>query len=318
MKTRDEYIYELQAKFKSLDRRLWENKTNWSLVEKWFKQFGEHADVELDEQVQMLFLASHFMYFGDREVRALLKALFRDLFQYRVVEQIRRGHGDTLDRSLIEALFQKVLSKTRFVGIGGPSESGSFLLYPFRQENGLSTDHFTDSRNVISRHGWKGFFRRKVVNLDVEFYVFIDDLCGSGSQADLYSRKVLRHLKRLNPRAKAYYFPLVATDTGLQEVRKLGRFDQVAAVIELDESFKCFAETSRIYKNEPSPFDRTKAKAISREYGRRLWRDHPLGWNESQLLLGFHHNTPDNTLPIMWFGEDASRWTPLFKRFHKK
>ena len=28
-----------------------------------------------------------------------------------------------------------------------------------------------------------------------------------------------------------------------------------------------------------------------------------LGFEDSQLLIGFHHNTPDNTLPIIWFDE---------------
>jgi hypothetical protein len=318
MKTRDEYIYELQGKFKSLDRRLWERKTNWSLVEKWYTQFRTHVNVEDDEQIQMLFLASHFMYFGQSEVRALLKSLFRDLYQYKIIENIRRRNNDTVDRSVIAAEYEKALSRTRFVGIGGPSESGPFLLYPFRQENNLSVSHFTESQRILARYGWKGLFQPKLVDPDIDHYVFIDDLCGSGTQAEQYSKKILRHLKRLKPAAKVYYFPLVATEFGLSEVRKLKRFDEVAAVLELDESFKCFSPSSRIYKNEQEPFDLAKAKAISNEYGRRLWTKNPLGYKDGQLLLGFNHNTPDNTLPIMWFGEPGSGWTPLFKRSHKK
>lgn len=30
-----------------------------------------------------------------------------------------------------------------------------------------------------------------------------------------------------------------------------------------------------------------------------------------------HHNTPDNTLPIIWFDEDKSMWTPIFRRYNK-
>ena len=318
MKNRDEYIYELQAKFKSLDRQLWENKVNLPLVEKWYMQFRSHPNVEDDEQIQMLFLASHFMYFGQREVRALLKSLFRDLYQYKIIENIRRDNRDTIDRAVITPLFDRALSKTRFIGIGSPSESGSFLLYPFRQVNNLSVNHFVASQHILSRHGWKGLFRKKVSDETIDHYVFIDDLCGSGTQVEQYSRTILRPLQRLNPAARVYYFPLVATDQGLSAVRKLSRFDEVATVIELDESFKCFSDLSRIYKNKQAPFDRSRAKLISHEYGRRLWGAHPLGWKDGQLLLGFNHNTPDNTLPIMWFGEPGSGWTPLFKRSHKR
>ena len=318
MKTRDQYIYDLQAKFKSLNTQLWENKVNWSLVEKWYTQFRSHAEVEQDEQLQILFLASHFMYFGQKEVRALLRALFRDLYQYRIIERIRRKHYDTLDRKIIAEGYRQALASTRFIGLGGPSESGSFLLYPFRQENNLSIAHFADSRSLLSRHGWKGLFRRKLVDETVAHYVFIDDLCGSGTQAEQYSKRLLRHLKRLNRTATIYYFPLVATERGLSEVRKLKQFDDVATVVELDESFKCFSDQSRIYKNEPAPFDRSKAKSIAQEYGRRLWPGNALGWKDGQLLLGFNHNTPDNSLPIIWYGEPGSAWTPLFKRSHKK
>ena len=53
-------------------------------------------------------------------------------------------------------------------------------------------------------------------------------------------------------------------------------------------------------------------------YGPLLRPEYPGGWGNNQLLLGFQHNTPDNTLPIMWAEGDASRpWTPAFKRYAK-
>ena len=157
MKTRNEYIYELQAKFKTLNSRLWENRVEWTLVEQWLAQFDVSADPASDEQLQMLFLASHFMYFGERELRALLKSLYRDLYQYRIVEGIRQSKDDTLDRAIIQREFDTALSRTQFIGMGHPSESGALLLYPFRQENGLTVAHFGDTKDVLSRHGWKGF-----------------------------------------------------------------------------------------------------------------------------------------------------------------
>jgi hypothetical protein len=42
-----------------------------------------------------------------------------------------------------------------------------------------------------------------------------------------------------------------------------------------------------------------------------------LGFGDCQLLLSMHHNTPDNTLPIIWFDEDEALWTPIFKRYNK-
>ena len=42
-----------------------------------------------------------------------------------------------------------------------------------------------------------------------------------------------------------------------------------------------------------------------------------LGFGNNQLLISMHHNTPDNTLPIIWFDEDKSMWTPIFRRYNK-
>src|SRR5262249_1302273 len=122
MVTRAEIIEDIQAKMKALNETLWENKAKWPLVEKWLQQFETKPDLAQDEQIQMLFLASHFMYFGMREIRALLRSLFRDIFQYKVIEEIRRRNNDTLDRGLIAQRFTEALAATRFLGVGNPSE----------------------------------------------------------------------------------------------------------------------------------------------------------------------------------------------------
>ena len=67
---------------------------------------------------------------------------------------------------------------------------------------------------------------------------------------------------------------------------------------------------------------RTKDAATLRKvamiYGELLRPGFPGGWDNNQLLLGFQHNTPDNTLPIMWAEGDANcPWTPAFKRYAK-
>jgi hypothetical protein len=147
--TRTALIDELQVKLKALDETLWERRAQWPHVEKWMGQFKKDANPENDEQLQMLFLASHFMYFGVLQVRALLRSLFRDLYQYKAVAQIRRSNGDTRDRDFIDREFRKVLSETRFLGVGNPSESGSHLLYYFRQESHLGKQYFINSHEDI-------------------------------------------------------------------------------------------------------------------------------------------------------------------------
>jgi hypothetical protein len=314
-----ELVEDLRAKFKALQEAIWEGRAQWPQVQKWMGQFRESTDLQADEQVQMLFLASHFMYFGMPQIRALLRSLFRDLYQYKIIEHVRRSNSDTRDRQFIDDQFRQRLMATRFLGVGNPSESGSHLLYYFRQENRLGKQYFINSHEIFSRVGQRGSIKSTIRDSSIAQYVFIDDLCGSGTQATAYTRDLVQPLKDVNPDIRISYYTLFATTFGLSEVRKLKSFDEVAAVVELDESFKCFSPNSRIYKNQQFPFSKDKAEATARQYGATLVPTNPLGWRDGQLLIGFCHNTPDNTLPIVWFDEPGGTpWTPLFRRYPKQ
>ena len=167
-------------------------------------------------------------------------------------------------------------------------------------------------------------FKRYASNTDlavrdpsIRRYVFIDDLCGSGEQAQDYSGGIVSQLKRMVPDVKVSYFVLFATDAGIDKVRSSAEFDSVECVFSLDDSFKAFASDSRYFESCPTGIKRDKALKIFRHYGSKLWKDYPLGYKDGQLLLGFWHNTPDNTLPAIWYNETPGQWTPIFERFHK-
>ena len=40
-----------------------------------------------------------------------------------------------------------------------------------------------------------------------------------------------------------------------------------------------------------------------------------LGYNDSEMLIAFEYNTPNNCLPIIWV--ESNDWIPLFKRNDK-
>lgn len=75
---------------------------------------------------------------------------------------------------------------------------------------------------------------------------------------------------------------------------------------------------ARILLDAPPHIDAATLEKVAMSYGELLWPGFPGGWGNNQLLLGFQHNTPDNTLPIMWAeGNAIRRWTPAFKRYAK-
>ena len=324
----------LLAKIKHLNDSIWDRRVKEPQIKAWLSNFGNSANGNLDERTHGLYLLSQFVYFGTRQMRELMRVLFRDLYRYPIVEEIRRSNGDTTDLSLIEYRFNEVLKTTRFIGIGNPSESGYHLLYYFRQENGLPKTRFIHTHEVFKRSQhtkWQVIksllFKKsdryggtlKLRDAEVTRYVFIDDFCGSGHQGQSYSRETVEDIKALNPDIHISYFVLCGTSSGMDVIRTNTAFDDVKCVFELDNSFRCFFSASRYFPSPwPKEITRQFAEQTCRKYGAVLEPTIPLGYGDCQLLLAFQHNTPDNTLPIFWSeGSQSKAWTPIFKRYSK-
>jgi hypothetical protein len=310
-----DYLYE---KLKILSESVWDRSHSLVHINNWASQFSEAQDVIDDEKIQALYLLTNFTYFGQKEIRALLVSLYRDLFRAPIIRSSRKKLKGITDFAVLSAEFDRTLAHTRFLGVGNPSESGAHLLYYFRQENALPKTAFINSHEIFKRSTQVGTQTLAVRDDKIEHYVFIDDLCGSGTQAEQYSRDLVEPLKQLNPQAKVHYLVLFGTLGGLQSIRDLKRYDVVDCVFEIDDSFKCLEAGSRIFSPDEPNFDRQKTLAMCQKFGKRLWPAHPLGYKNGQLLMGFSHNTPDNTLPIFWAEETAPvPWIPMFKRYHK-
>lgn len=327
---KEEYIEKLFDRIKVLNETLWEGRVRKSNINQWLENFETN-----EEKLHALHLLSEFVYYGSVQMRHLLKSLYRDLYKYPLIENIRRANSDSLDASIIELEFKKVELKTKFFGVGNPSESGAHMLYFFRQENKLSKKLFINSDEIFIRTG----VPLQLKDPDIEYYVFIDDFCGTGSQVttEVTLKDNISNIKKLNSNAKIFYLMLFGTSKGISNVRKSGMFDHVDAVIEIDKTFRCFDTDSRYFDSKNTFVDKAQSKLMALKYGTPLIKDvieketpltgaeldaaasrNALGFRDCQLLLGFHHNTPDNTLPIIWYDETGLPWTPIFKRYNKK
>ena len=306
----------LMAKIKTLNETLWERRATEPVIESWLENFSGTTADRAKEQLHALFLLSNFMYIGSRQIRELLKALYRDLYRYPIVSAIRRANKDTLDSSLIDTAYRTELLASRFFGVGNPSESGCHLLYYFRQENGLPKDLFMHSHQIFLR---SGSGTRVLRDPHITRYVFIDDFCGSGKQGTAYSKDIVEDIKSLAPKAMVAYYVLFATTDGISKVKTQTKFDDAQAIFELDPSFKCFSADSRFFRSTLADIDKSFCMQMCRAYGNTLVpTPHALGYDDSELLIGFHHNTPDNTLPIIWYDEpDMTAWRPIFRRYPK-
>jgi hypothetical protein len=87
---------ELRTKIKNLSETIWEGKAREPQLNAWLDNFATSANGSKDEcTLHALYLLSQFMYFGNRQMRELMRVLFRDLYRYPIVEQIRKAYNDT-------------------------------------------------------------------------------------------------------------------------------------------------------------------------------------------------------------------------------
>lgn len=333
---------DIYKRIEVLNFTLWENRAFKTHIEAWLRNFKNETD-----QSYALYMLSRMMYFSADNIRNLLRTLYRDKIRYPLIRDIRKRNGNTLDPEVLEPEFFEELKNTRFLGVGNPSESGVHLLYYFRQENNIPKDLFVNTDDlVIYEQNEDGEVHAKLRDKfkNVKRFVFIDDLCGSGQQAtsnDSNVRRCVTNLRSFLPSSNISYLMLFGLKDGVEYVRNfidptigIPLYDHVDAVIELDESYMCFSEKSRFFTNIDN-YDKIVAKDIAYKYGYPLSfhlavkqglvspylecvaKHRALEFGNNQLLISMHHNTPDNTLPIIWFDEDKSMWTPIFRRYNK-
>jgi hypothetical protein len=296
----------------------WERRIDQPAVERWLENFDGRSGLAPEvERLHALYLLSQFLYFGVREIRVLLHALYRDLFLIPLIQEIRKKNGNTRDPLIIEHELEITMRQTRFMGVGNPSESGVHLLYYFRQENGLRKQNFMDTAQIFSGSGGD----RRVTDRSIERYIFLDDVCGSGETACTYSTNILEELKAAKPEVQIAYHCIFATEAGLRKVREHTVFgEQARAIFELDTSYRCLAPESRYFKIRPAPIKEADLIKVALSYGQLLAPGHAGGYNDGQLLLGFSHNIPDNALPIIWRDPTNGSpipWTAALRRYMK-
>ena len=308
--TRGEVREHLDRKLKRLSEELWEGRCRYPDIEQWLSNFrGDHANDVDTERLHAMHLLASFTYFGERELRALVRSMYRDYFSYPIIQRIRTRLNRTKDTEQVQRVHDEEVRATRFLPLGSSAESSAHILYWFRQENEIAPGLF----DLGAPSG-----KAKDGPLPATRIVFIDDLCGSGSQAVRYGKRgVATAREMVGQSCECICLFLFATEVGIAKVYAAGVFDSVQAVSILDASYRTYDVKSRIFRRPPPYISRETSRLVAEGYGMEIYPGGPLGWDDGQLLIGFHHNTPNNTLPILWWRSDDHNWKPAFPRHGK-
>ena len=267
---------------------IWRHNFKRPKIEKWLNNFtGEVYDKRYEQRIA-LWILLNYVYYNETEVRHLCKTLFKKFVHSQLIKEKENLGGD------IQTTLFNLLNNVRFSYLGQPSESGAYMLYYFRQENNLSIDYFPKKNEALSKN--------------VDTIIFIDDVTLSGSQADKYidrDNSVYENIQNY------MLLTLISTDKAIERIKESDM--NVISCIQLNDSNKCFSSDSLIFNNMEEHID--KGKKIMKEYGKRLWPRHPLGYKKGEYAFGFFYNTPDNTLPVFWSHNNG--WNPIMTRHIK-
>ncbi len=226
-------------------------------------------------------------------------------YAIKIIENIQY-FDDNRIRSIVSKLSGKISSilgdeieKSLFFPLGTSSaSSGAMFLYQYRKELKLSEANF-------KQDSFENYLNSNVS------IVFFDDIIGSGNQATKFFNNYLN-----NKIVKCYYFSLFGLEKGISYIEKNAKFKMVIVGEEITDEEMAFTDNSEVFNKE----EKEIIKPICEKYGKLLYKDYPLGYDDTQALIVFPHNTPNNTLPIIWASNDneasivEKQWSPLWNR----
>lgn len=289
-------------------------------VDRWLANFkGESADIEIERRNAIHLLAQH-IFIGKREIDECLRVLFEERIAYQFVQ--RHKNSLTTPEAVNDALHRYLCTTTRFVGMGNPAESGTSLLYRFRQVNRLPLKVFSTPCDAVEITVDKADPEKIAIVLDppeLEHLIFLDDFCGSGTQASRRVKKLVAALRSHHKSIRVSYFVLFSTQAGLETLESSGLFDEVRPVIVFDNDYKVFCNGSHYYRSGSNDVNQPVAERMMAHYGKKLVEvpGDSLGFGDCQLLMSFEHNTPNNTLPVIWAENPETPWYAIFPRIDK-
>jgi len=243
----------------------------------------------------------------EKWLRRFLLSEFEDAFL--ILERIQYHDSHTVDGYMeglsreLNKIFDNDLSEILFYPLGeSPASSGGNLLYSFRKYLGLPESSFP-------------YVPFEDIDLsEKKAIIFFDDIIGSGNQAVRFAQE---HLK--DKKIDKYYVALMAFEKGLEKVRNNGCFEKVIVHEIISEELRAFSPESHVF---PDTNTRERIKILCEKYGALLYPKHPLGYDDSQALIVFPHNTPNNTLPIIWASDKNEKesgyvWYPVWERIKR-
>jgi hypothetical protein len=277
---------------------VWNKFSNPSEIFRWLGNF------EQDELLFALKLADNILYYNNNQIDYLFNLILNK--QVKLCFLAEMPEGKELTDSYI--WFQDYLkNKCVFIGYGKAGKSGPHMVYPFRNSQGIRGLSYLDLSELLHNP------MESLKNLEVVF--LIDDFIGSGDQAvtnwnSVSGSNSLQSISKEYSHIKFIYLVLAGFNEGKNKIESKTPM-KVIIGDELDETCMCFSDNSIIFEDH---MERANIRHVMAKRGKELSPRWPLGYNNMQSVVAFHHNTPNASLPVIWMKNVIKNWHPLFER----
>lgn len=258
-------------------------------VRAWLEQFSNNYESRL-----MFTLLENLKFYGTNEVRSKFQDLHERIKKGR---ELFRKHGEQKEREILVSAYGDI-------GKSGPS---------YARDYGQANQIYHKNITSIDR------IHKKIEDDDrIKLVIFVDDIIATGKTAKEAILNINSEYGQLlkERNIKVGIVTICAVQESVDKLNDLEKnvdfeYEFLSADV-LNERDKCFSEESEFFSNNN---EKQKAKEIALQYGRKLEKKQPLGYGDSELLVTFPDNCPNNTLPIFYKELKTNpKWRPLFKR----
>lgn len=272
---------------------------------KWLNNFLNKNEIYL-----ALILADKIQYYNIDEVRYLWRLILTNRVKRYLFDDIFGDGYSGTPEDINNKFFEFIKNKCIFIGFGAIYKSGPHMIYLFQQ---AVSDLI--KKDDIYFMEYSNFLSTEIDLSNKRVIFFLDDFIGTGNQAvtEWNEKIIVSNNYKKNQDIKYLYLALTGFLNGVNNIEKntKGKVKVIMGTQPMDDSFRCFSESSLIYEN---PKGRKKAEKIMKTAGRMLYK-YPLGYENDQAAVAFYHNTPNNSLPVIWKKMKDGSWYPLFERF---
>lgn len=139
----------------------------------------------------------------------------------------------------------------------------------------------------------------------VENIVFIDDFSGTG-------QSFIKELQKREDRycgKNIYFITICIMEDAIQKIKSYSQEKNIN-IFSIHRYMQKKTFSRDLFKDN---MNAKKLLLMLTEYLKIPERESPLGFGESESLVAFHNNTPNNTLPVIRY-DNNKEYTPLFPR----